>query len=185
MDKVFNARRLLLREKVASPCIVFTSGWRRPRNIPSYQYPFRSDSSALFFFGPLPPGAVGVLYNDRSILFLQKQRPESLVWAGPRTSFDQWQERTQVDEVKDLAELPAWLENQKAAEEVSYLTPACPKSVAEMHQLLGRYADLEGLDAELLRAVVELRVIHDDYGKRLITILGATWPYQYPIWSSG
>src|SRR3989338_6999510 len=87
---VYAERRRRLREKVASGLILLPGNAESPVNYPANEYPFRQDSSFLYFFGLDQPGLYGLLDADEETDFLYGTEASlaDVVWTGPHTSLE-------------------------------------------------------------------------------------------------
>ncbi|MHC4435224.1 MAG: aminopeptidase P N-terminal domain-containing protein, partial [Planctomycetota bacterium] len=61
---VYIERRKRLRSDVGSGLVLFLGNELSPMNYPDNQYPFRQDSSFLYFFGLDSPGLAAVIDID-------------------------------------------------------------------------------------------------------------------------
>ena len=128
---------LLLGNQVSS--INFKDNW----------YPFRQDSSFLYYAGVALPGLFMLIDidKDETILFGDELSIDDVVWTGPLPSLADLAAKTGIEKVLPVAQLPAHL-NKK----VHYLPPYRPA-----HQL--QLAQWTGQDSATVEAKVSVKLI--------------------------
>ncbi|MBN2269894.1 MAG: aminopeptidase P family protein [Sedimentisphaerales bacterium] len=79
-------RRRRLQADVRSGLILLLGNDESPMNYPDNQYPFRQDSSFLYFFGLDSPGLAGVIDIDEQTecLFGDDVTVDEIIWMGPQ-----------------------------------------------------------------------------------------------------
>ena len=84
--ETYVARRESLKKKVGSGLLIFPGNKETGMNYKDNWYPFRQDSTFLYYFGMnLPDLYVLIdLDNDKEILFGDDLTPEDFVWVGFR-----------------------------------------------------------------------------------------------------
>ncbi|MEA5507883.1 aminopeptidase P family protein [Halotia wernerae UHCC 0503] len=151
-------RRQQLANLIDFPAILW-SGNTNPRNFPANHFPFRASSHFLYFAGlPLPNAAIR-LEAGKLELFMNDPQPSSALWHGEMPTRDEIAEKMGADTARPMAELESWLEgaatvaNQDAA------------TWTQQSQLLNRWIlpqnPPQGIDLELVKAIVTLRLTHD------------------------
>lgn len=86
----YQARRKRLRDSLPNRGqILLLGNQESPRNFAHNAYPFRQDSSFLYFFGLDEPGLAAILDTESGceILFGDDPGPDDLVWTGPQPPF--------------------------------------------------------------------------------------------------
>ncbi len=96
----FARRRSALLKALTEPLLI-ASGSAPARNYPANPYPFRADSNALYFFGPIEPDAFALFDPaDGSVtLFLPERTIDDTLWHGARESFEDARARRGVSRV--------------------------------------------------------------------------------------
>lgn len=82
----YHSRRQRLKKSLADCGLILLLGNdESPRNFPHNTYPFRQDSSFLYFFGIDQPGLAAIIDTDsgEEILFGNEAGPDDMVWTGP------------------------------------------------------------------------------------------------------
>ena len=82
--EVYIERRRLLAQQINSGLILFIGNNESPRNYPDNPYPFRQDSSFLYYFGLDCPGLVGVIDvdEDKACVFGDDLTVDDIVWTN-------------------------------------------------------------------------------------------------------
>ena len=85
--ETYTQRRERLRTQVPSGVILLLGNELSPMNYADNAYPFRQDSSFLYFFGLDEPGLAAVIDVDEGTeyLFGDDSTAEEVVWTGPQT----------------------------------------------------------------------------------------------------
>ena len=169
------ARRLKLSALVDFPVLLW-SGSSSPRNFQANKYPFRASSHFLYFAGLPLENAVIRLESGKLTLFMDEASAASALWHGESLKRADIAAAIGADEAYPLSELKP--ENN----DMGYALRANPSKWANGAATIGvqdrkTYVDqfvmcqrnvlrdagrIEGIDLELVRAIVSLRLIHDD-----------------------
>jgi len=136
------------------------AGWARPRNFAHNVYPFRAESHFLYLTGLSLEGAILVVdEDDGETLYVTEQDASDVVWHGPQPS---------LDELADELLLPVLpLDHLPDHGDIAILPPQDDETANWLAALLDRDVEpqsgphLAGADLALARALVELRLIHD------------------------
>ncbi|MFN6501445.1 MAG: aminopeptidase P family protein [Nostoc sp. DedQUE01] len=151
------------RQKLASlinfPAILW-SGSNSPRNFPANSFPFRASSHFLYFAGlPLSNAAIR-LEAGKLELFMEDPSPSSALWHGEMPTREEIAEKIGADVARSLTELESWVEDAAtiAVQDAATWT--------QQSQLLNRWilpqSPPQGIDFELAKAMVFLRLTHDE-----------------------
>lgn len=151
-------RRQRLSERIQTPVILW-SGKAASRNFPANRFPFRPSSHFLYFAGlPLENAAIH-LQNGKLQLFMNEASPDSALWHGETAKRDEIAERIGAEAAYSLAELPNHADN------AATIPVQDPNTCLEQSSLLKRSialtSALEGIDLDLAKAIISLRLIHD------------------------
>ncbi|HNS20067.1 MAG TPA: aminopeptidase P family protein [Sedimentisphaerales bacterium] len=84
---IYRQRRARLREQIGSGLILLPGNDESPMNFASNTYPFRQDSTFLYFFGLDLPGLAAIIDLDAGTesVFGNDPSVEEIVWTGPQT----------------------------------------------------------------------------------------------------
>src|SRR4030042_5468215 len=105
---VYIERRKRLRNDVEAGLILLLGNEESPMNYADNQYPFRQDSSFLYFFGLDSPSLAAVIDIDHGTecVFGDDPTVEEIVWTGPQLTLRQKCEKIAVAAPAPSAKLP-------------------------------------------------------------------------------
>ncbi len=139
--------------------VLFLGNSESPMNYADNAYPFRQDSSFLYFFGLARPGLAACieLGTGHTTLFADDPSVDDLVWTGPQPAAAELAALTGADEARPRSALAAFAGRTRSA--ILYLPPYRADTRYELAELLGiRLADVEAqVSIPLVRAALELR----------------------------
>lgn len=133
---IYAARRQALMTALGHGVLLFPGATDQPINYKGNTYPFRQDSSFLYYFGLSQPGLSGIIDADAgaSILVGRDADIEDVVWMGPQPSLAERMRSVGVERSLDPDALGAWL----AGRNVHYLPPYHADRVLYLADLLGK-----------------------------------------------
>jgi hypothetical protein len=137
---LYSARRDRLRARIGSGLILLPGHSESPVNYPSNPYPFRQDSSFLYFFGRSEPDLAGLLDADSGEDFLFGPEPglEEAVWTGPQPSLATRAEEAGLSRCGSPAQLAERLRRAVAeGRPVHFLPPYRAETSLRLEELLG------------------------------------------------
>ena len=151
-------RRQGLSERLSVPVLLW-SGQSNARNFPANTYPFRASSHFLYFAGLSLENAVIRLEAGQLQLFMDEASPASALWHGPSPSPRAIADQIGADAVYPLEELSLW------ASGAATIAAQDAATRMQQSQILGRSVvaanQPAGVDLDLTRAIVALRLSHD------------------------
>lgn len=156
LAEILRQRRLQLAQRFDHP-VVLWSGQPQSRNFPANVYPFRPSSHFLYFAGlPLSNAAIR-LSQGRLELYKDNLSAASALWHGAAPAREELAVQMGADAAYPLAELGRRLDGDATLPVQDRATQN------QQSRLLGRsLADApQGMDQELARAIVALRLVHD------------------------
>jgi Xaa-Pro aminopeptidase len=101
---MYTERRRRLRELVGKGPILLPGNAESSMNYAANVYPFRQDSTFLYYFGLDRPGLVGVI-DDEDVIYGDDISLDDLVWTGPVEPLAEQAARVGVRRVRPLREL--------------------------------------------------------------------------------
>ena len=159
---VYVQRRKRLRDQVQSALILFLGNDDSPMNYPDNQYPFRQDSSFLYFFGLDCPGLAAVIDIDqgKEYVFGDDLTVDDIIWMGPQPALQEKCQQVGIYETASLDKVQVVL--RKAAEQgrkVHFLPQYRPENILRIEQLLGIHPSVvqDNVSETLIKAVVAQR----------------------------
>ena len=158
--EIYQKRRQALLKKMHSigGCAILLSNEIVSRNYKDETFPFRQDSTFLYYFGIPLPNLIGVLDFDqgRSILFGNNATIVDIIWMGQTPHIEDLAEQTGVKTVKGLDELSAYL----VARKLLFLPQYQPGNQKQVANLLKQDAYSDELASRVFtKAVIDQRAI--------------------------
>ena len=157
-QEVYVSRRAELKKLVKSGLIVLFGNNESPCNYPNNgYYPFRQDSTFLYYFGQRRDGLVGVIDidKDKEILIGDDIDIEDIVWYGSVDSVSDLAAQVGVANTAPMKELAHIVEGRQ----VHFLPPYRFDTKIQIMDLFGIHPDQQKAAAsvELIKAVVKMR----------------------------
>ncbi|MCU0540860.1 MAG: aminopeptidase P family protein [Oscillatoriaceae cyanobacterium Prado104] len=151
-------RRQKLAGLVNFPAILW-SGRSISRNYPALTYPFRASSHFLYFAGLQLENAAVRIADGKLELFLDDAPPSSTLWHGEMPKRSEIADRIGADAAFPMAELKS---REKGAATVAVQDYLTQLQQAEMlDRPIFPAKSPEGIDLELTKAIISLRLTHD------------------------
>jgi Xaa-Pro aminopeptidase len=165
---VYKARRKQLKEKVGDGLILILGNGDAAMNYPANTYHFRQDSNFLYFFGLNYQNYAGVIDADsgNEILFGDDIDIDDVIWMGPQPSVKEKGEKVGVSDTYAFSKLVTLIQEAIAkGRKVHFLPPYRGENLLMVEKLTGIHHTKvkESASVELIKAVVSLREIKDQY----------------------
>lgn len=160
-------RRAKLRSLVKDGIIILFGNNESPCNYPSNgYYPFRQDSSFLYYFGLNRDGLVGVIDidNNRETIFGNDIDIEDIVWYGSVDSVNDLAAQVGVENTAPMRALKsACNEALRQKRKIHFLPPYRHDIKIQIFDLLGIHPvqQKEAASMELIKAVVSMRSVKE------------------------
>ncbi|HEY9883845.1 MAG TPA: aminopeptidase P family protein [Thermosynechococcaceae cyanobacterium] len=153
-------RRTKLAALVNVPVLLW-SGSSSPRNFRANTFPFRASSHFLYFAGlPLENAAIR-LDGGMLVLFMDEASPGSALWHGESPKRDEIAATIGAQDAYPLAELASQAEGVATIAVQDATTRAHQAKV--LKRAIASAAESQHIDLELARAIVSLRLTHDEF----------------------
>jgi Xaa-Pro aminopeptidase len=161
-DKTYHERRKRLKEQVGGGLILFLGNGESPMNYKDNTYPFRQDSSFLYFFGLGYAGLAGVIDADegKETIFGNDLTVDDIVWMGIQPTIKEKSRKTGVENTAPAIELARVVkEAQSKGRKIHFLPPYRPEHFLQLFDLLGIHpSKITGsASVDLVKAVVAQR----------------------------
>jgi Xaa-Pro aminopeptidase len=157
-------RRERLKAQFKSGLLLFLGNDESPMNYADNAYPFRQDSTFLYFFGVDHPGYSAVIDLDhgRTVIFGDDLTIDDIVWTGVLPTVAELAAQVGVTETAPAGSLAVYLQKAKDRE-IRYLAPYRPEHRLKLLRFLGLSLDEQDAKAsvDFTRAVIEMRVIKE------------------------
>jgi Xaa-Pro aminopeptidase len=155
-------RRASLAATVGSGVLVFLGNGESPMNYTDNTYPFRQDSTWLYYFGIDHAGLAALVDIDerRAVVFGNDLTLDDIVWTGPQPTVAELAARAGVTESAPAAALADALERARSGgRTIHYLPPYRDEHRLTLSRLLGMPVGRvdAGFSLAFVRAVVNMR----------------------------
>jgi len=165
--ETYGRRRLELQGRIEGGLLLFLGNGESPMNYADNCYPFRQDSSFLYYFGLNQPDLAAVIDVDEgaAVIFGDELTIDHIVWMGDLPTIAERAEMVGVTDTRPRAALAEVVGAAVAAgRPVRFLPPYRADNALLLHELLDvpprKAADQASLD--FIRAVVDQRSIKSD-----------------------
>lgn len=154
---IYSARRQALSKAIGSGILFFPGAAEQAYNYKGNTYPFRQDSSFLYYFGFAQPGLSGIIDADsgKSILVGNDADIEDVVWMGPQPSMSERIQKIGADSFITNEAIQGWLRGKT----IRYLPQHHADRIFYLAELLGKSTNevKEGHSMQLVHAVIKQR----------------------------
>ena len=162
--QTYQARRETLQANVSSGIILLMGNTEAPINFKDNTYPFRQDSTFLYYFGIAAPNLAAVIDIDEghTVIFGDEMTIEDIVWMGRLETLGEKAGKSGVSETRPANALAATLlQAMENGRPVHFLPPYRPANFIRLAQLTGIAIEqlAESASVELIKAVVAQRSI--------------------------
>lgn len=160
--EIYISRRKVLSAKFSSGILLFLGNIENPINFEHNTYPFRQDSSFLYYIGVKSPklAAVVDIKAGETILFGDEMTIDDIVWMGQQQTLNERARWTGIEQVRPFRELQDYLVNAiKNNNQIHYLPPYQSHNKLLLQQVLGLTIDQIKPSVEMIQAVVAQRNI--------------------------
>ncbi len=160
----YKTRRGDLKKLVKRGILLFLGNDESSINFKDNWYPFRQDSTFLYFFGLVHPNLCALidLDEDREIVFGDNLSIDDIVFMGQGSSLEDRALEVGISEVKPSSALCNFINNaRKTGRQVHFIQPYRKEHEVKLSSLLqSRSIDFkEQASVELIKAIVKLRSI--------------------------
>ncbi len=167
LTEEYKTRRKKLKELMGSGVLLFLGNDECGINFKHNTYPYRQDSSFIYFFGLQLPGlnALIDLDNDREIIFGDNLSIDDVVFTGPIKSLEEQAKAIGVGNVSPSIMLKEYLGTARdKGQHIHFLPPYRPEHILKLSELVNLSSNevSKNVSAEFIKAVVELRSIKSD-----------------------
>lgn len=161
----YSNRRKALKSKMGSGVLLFLGNEESSMNFKDNWYPFRQDSTFLYFFGLDMPGLTAIIDVDQEveIIFGDNLTTVETIWQGSHPPLSDLAAAVGVEKTKSKSEISKFLKTVEG-QRVHFLPPYRPENSQKLERLLGKtsaeiYSSVSG---KFIKAVVSLRSIKSE-----------------------
>lgn len=165
-SQTYQQRREVLKKTMGRQGILlFLSNGEYPINFEDNTYPFRQDSTFLYYFGIQQPhiAAIVDLDENKTIVFGNEMTMDALVWMGRQETLKAKCEKAGVTETRSYAELAHYIATALTTQrKIHYLPPYQPANKILLGELLQlSIADFKP-SVPFIQAIVAQREIKEE-----------------------
>lgn len=161
-------RRNVLKGLVNDGVLILLSGNEVPNNYPAnVYYPFRPDSSYLYYFGIIRDGLAGVIDVESGEVALYGDDVDvaDIVWTGPVESLASQAEKVGVSKTGTFQQFIDYVKGEQAkGRKIHFLPPHRHQEKLLLQDMLGIHhtKQTEAASVEFIKAVVKMRSVKED-----------------------
>ena len=156
---IYAARRAKLMDAMGKGILLFPGAIEQAFNYKANTYPFRQDSTFLYYFGISQPGIAGVIDADQgvSVLYDHDAGIEDVIWMGPQPSLADRAKSIGAEKFESIDHIATVLDGK----DVLYLPPYHADRIIYLSKILGRSIEeiQQHYSRELVHAVINQRMI--------------------------
>ncbi len=163
----YKTRRDVLRKSMSGGIALFIGNDEVGMNYTGNVYPFRQDSTFLYYFGIDVPGLFAIIDfdGDQDILFGNDPSTSDIVWTRPVTSIKEFAENCGISTIKTTDDLPKFIGGSVSKGiKVHFLNPYRHKQtifISELFQQSPSWVEAN-CSEELVIKIVDQRSIKED-----------------------
>ncbi|MEO6524362.1 MAG: aminopeptidase P family protein [Mucilaginibacter sp.] len=157
-------RRELIKNKLQTGILLFLGNEESAMNYQDNTYPFRQDSTFLYYFGISSPGLAAIIDIDenREIIFGDEMSIDDIVWMGRQETLAEKSKKTGISNIQPYNHVQKYLERAMAKQRpVNFLPPYRPENKIKLGHLFGinLQALTSAVSVPFIKAVVEQRSV--------------------------
>lgn len=154
------SRREMLKKKVGKGLLLFLGNDESGANYEDNTYPYRQDSSFLYYFG-LPYAGLNAIIdidNDREIIFGDELSIDHIVWMGTQPTLHEKALLIGIKETLPYDDIKLYLNNAKVlGQTIHYLPTYRPEHKLKLWEYLDIKPGEEKPSVDMIRAIVDMR----------------------------
>ena len=155
-------RRRVLKQSMGSGLLLFLGNTETGMNYADNIYPFRQDSTFLYYFASDYAGLAAIIDvdEDKEIIFGDELTIDDIVWTGVQPTIREKCERVGISETMPMAQLATYLKKAQAkGQQIHFLPPYRGEHQVWLQELLGIVPAEQKATASMkfVRAVINQR----------------------------
>ncbi len=157
-------RRQVLQSKFTSGILLFLGNIENPMNFKDNPYPFRQDSSFLYYFGVQAPSLAAIIdvEDGETIIFGDELSIDDIVWMGKQETLAHKCDKAGVTETLASHLLSKYISKAKnSGREIHFLPPYQPVNKIVLSDLLNQPISQLKSSVKLVKAIVSQRSIKE------------------------
>jgi len=164
-EKVYINRRNKIKEKIKSGIAIFLGNEYASYNYPANPYHFRQDSSFLYFFGINKPHFIGIIDFDegREWLLGDDFTIDDIIWMGPQPTVSELAKKVGIENTAPYSSVYEIVRTAIASGRKVHILPPYRGEHILFYNDLFQEEYKNFVSEELIKAVVDLRSVKDEY----------------------
>lgn len=133
-------RRKQLRKNIPTGILLFLGNNESPMNYADNAFPFRQDSSFLYYFGIQEPKLAAIIDLDegKDILFGDELTIDEIVWMGRQETLQEKCRKVGIEDIQSSSQLASYLQEALQQQRtIHFLPPYQPENKLKLLDLLG------------------------------------------------
>jgi Xaa-Pro aminopeptidase len=158
--ETYQNRRASLKETIGSGLLLFLGNEEVGCNYAGNTYPYRQDSTFLYFFGPPCAGLSAVIDidNDREIIFGDELTMDDIIWMGTQPTLQEKCASAGIREQMPVSTVADYLKKaRQKSQTIHYLPSYRPEHTLKLLNWLGVLPNEEKASTAFIQAVINLR----------------------------
>lgn len=163
--QTYQRRREALKKEVKNGVILLLGNIENPINFEHNTYPFRQDSTLLYYLGIQEPKLAVILDidEDKTILFGDELSMDEIIWMGRQETLKEKSIKVGIEETRPHAQLATYLQKVEASKRVvHYLSPYQSANKILLSNLLKIPIAQLLPSVTLIKAIVQQRSIKEE-----------------------
>lgn len=159
---VYHSRREKLKNEIQTGVAIFIGNRELPMNYAANTFPFRQDSTFLYFFGHAIPNIAAIIDFDenKEILFGDNFEIDDIIWMGQQPSMQQLATEVMIKETLPFDQIDNYLKGRN----IHFIFPYQAENQIFLSQILN--LPIEQLKTrasiQLIKAIVQLRSVKEE-----------------------
>ncbi len=159
--EVYIKRRNVLKKNFGKGKILLLGNVNSSMNFKDNHYPFKQDSTFLYYFGIDQPGLMAIIDvdKDREIIFGDELSIDDIIWTGPLPTLQSLAEQVGVQKVKSTSTIIKYV-----GDGIHFLPPYRPEHSILLSRLLGKklHKVTKRASVKLIMAISQQREIKSE-----------------------
>lgn len=163
--EIYQNRRRVLKSNVSNGILLFLGNLELPMNFTDNTFPFRQDSSFLYYFGIQEPKLATIidLEENKTIVFGDELSMDEIVWMGRQETIQAKAKKSGVEETQPFNNMLNYIKKAKAqGREIHFLPAYLAEHKILLSELLDEKINKLKPSVEFIKAIVKQRSIKSE-----------------------
>ena len=164
--ETYAIRRKKLTEKIKHGLIILSGNYTKPFNYASNTFPFRQDSTFLYYIGIDEPGLIALLDTDNGEEYLcgEEPCPDDIIWTGATPTLAQFADMSGINKTINYNQLQMIISKAcNKGRKIHFVAPYQAQVSITIGNLLSQHVEkLKSIQSsDLIHAIAEMRKIKE------------------------